>query len=230
MASPRRSARSSLARAPVATRTRSAAIRSPDTSATPVARPSPSIAASRAPSRMSTPRERCSASKKPDTASPATRFITRSSASTTIASRPFLAKHGRDLEPDIAAADDGDAPRVIERRPQPAHVVDLAQREHAGKLDAGQRQIARAGAGREHQRLVVEAAAVAEADTPVRQIDRGGRRAQIEARHLVVGPVAPRGAAAGCRPQAAPSGRPWTTAAAGRAHKARRRPCGSAPS
>ena len=161
---PAAAARSSLARAPVATSTRSAAMRSPDASAMPVARPSPSIAASRAPSRMSTPRERCSASKKPDTASPATRFITRPSASTTIASRPSWRMHRRDLEPDIAAADDGDASRVVERRAQPPHVVDLAQREHAGELDAGQRQIARPRAGREHQRVVVEAPAVAQAD------------------------------------------------------------------
>jgi len=42
-------------------------MRSPDASVMPVARvSSPSIEASRQPSRMSTPRERCSPSKKPE--------------------------------------------------------------------------------------------------------------------------------------------------------------------
>ena len=73
----------------------------------------------------------------------------------------LLAHDGRDLEADIAAADDDDAARVIERRAQTPDIVDLAERKHAGKLDAGQRQVARARAGGENQRVVVMAAAVA---------------------------------------------------------------------
>ena len=173
-------------------------MRSPDASVMPVARSSPSIAASRAPSRMSTPRERCSASKKPDTVSPATRFITRPSASTTIASRPSWRMHRGNLEPDIAAADDDDAPRVVERGAQPPDIVDLAERKHAGEPDAGQRQVARAGAGGEHQRVVVEAPAIARGDLLARQIDGGGRRAELELAPCDR-PSSFRGAAAACR-------------------------------
>ena len=88
-----------------------------------------------------------------------TRFITRSSASSTVTARPFAARDRRDLEADIAAADDHDVLCGIERPAQAAHVVDLAQREHAGKLDAGQRNGARARAGRQEQRAVVGVAA-----------------------------------------------------------------------
>ena len=198
---PAAAARSSLARAPVATRTRSAAMRSPDASLTPVARLSPSIAASRAPSRMSTPRARCSVSKNADTVSPATRFITRSSASTTVASRPSCAHHGRDLEPDVAAADDDDVPRIIERRAKATHVIDLAKREHARQVDAGQWQIARAGAGGEHQRVVGVARAVLRMDELARQIDAGDRTARARAGPCDR-PSSFRGEAAACRSEA----------------------------
>ena len=224
-ARPAAAARSSLARAPVATRTRSAAMRSPEASVdsgrAAVAvdrrepRAEPDIDAARAVQRVEEAGDRF--------AGDALHHPALGLDHDGIA--VLLAKHRRDLEPDVAAADDGDAARIVERRAQPPDVVDLAQREHAGELDAGQRQIARARAGCEHQRVVVVSCAVVQLDLLSRQIDRADQPHRDRARPCGR-PNSFRGGAAASRSRPFPSGRPWTAAAAGTAHRARRRPCG----
>ena len=66
---------------------------------------------------MSTPRAAVQVvQRRPRYRSQATRFITRLLGLEHDGVAALLAHDRRDLEPDIAAADDDDAPRVIERR------------------------------------------------------------------------------------------------------------------
>ena len=78
--------------------------------------------------------------------------------------------------------------RVVERRTEPPDIVDFAKGEHARQIDARQRQGARSCAGGEHQRVVTECPAVAEANLLSREIDGDCRRAELKL-DLVVAPV-----------------------------------------
>ena len=86
-----------------------------------------------------------------------------------------------DFQADIAAAHDDDALGRVHGGPQLHDIVDLAQRVHAGEIDAGYRQDPRRGSGGEHQRGVVDLAPVGQRDAPQRRVDRADRRTEREA-------------------------------------------------
>ena len=99
------------------------------------------------------------------------------------------AHRGGDFEPDIPAADDGDATRIVERGPQPPHVLDLSQREDVREVDARQRQRTRPRSGREYQRAVADLRSVAQRKPALPRIDLADRGPEHET-HVVIAPEA----------------------------------------
>ena len=99
----------------------------------------------------------------------------------------LAAHHRRRLKPDIAAAENRDAPRLVESRAQALHIADSAQREYTVAVETRQRQAARAGAGGEDQAVERHLAAIGKRHDAAVQIDFRRGRAEHE-RDTTFGP------------------------------------------
>ncbi len=97
---------------------------------------------------------------------------------------PELGRDGRNFQTDIAAADDRQPGARRHRGPQCIDIGDAAQIMHSGQFGAGNRNLAYAGAGRQQQLVVGEAAPVGERDGPGRAVDcrRGNPQHQLSSR------------------------------------------------
>ena len=87
-----------------------------------------------------------------------------------------LGRGRRDLEPDEARADHDDPEAGGDPFAQGGRVGDVAQREHAGQIDAGDVEPPLPRAGRQNQMAVADRRAVGEFDRPRRAVDPGRAR------------------------------------------------------
>ena len=89
-----------------------------------------------------------------------------------------VTRRGRDLEPDIAAADDGQPAPRPELRLEPLRVAQGPQKVHAGKIASGTAQIPWPGPHGEDQPVVADLAAIEHGHRPCRPVDSGHLRAE----------------------------------------------------
>ena len=96
-----------------------------------------------------------------------------------------LAGNRRHFEADVSGADDDDAVAGLQVATEPGGIEHRPERDHAGQVDAGDRQRPGAHAGGQEQLVVVENHAVLEPDAVMLAIELGGGDADMQL-HLKV--------------------------------------------